>query len=366
MASYRTAGLDIGTSAVRAVELSTDKGEVGIARFGAVALPPGAVTDGDVNDPAVVTAAVKQLWKDYGFKTKRVALSVANRRVVVRQVELPWVPAEELRQALYFQAQDLLPIALEDAVLAHHPLEEYAGDGGARMMRLLLVAADARMVRRAVSAVQDAGLKPAVVDLTPFALLRAVATLGKTVRELGELADDVVTEAIVDVGCAVTNILVHTAGRPRFVRVLMLGGDDVTEAVAEALGVPHDEAEALKRSRAMRAPDAGVADVAAEDAAGRAVEFAAATLVDEVRGSLDYYRAQPDSAPLSRIVLSGGGSQLRNLADRLASSTRLPVTRLGALSGLALPQPRAAAEDAPAEDLDLPVVPIGLAMRAAS
>lgn len=367
MARPRSAGLDIGTSAVRAVELSTDRSGVRVQRYGEVSLPVGAVVDGEINDPIVVTAAVKQLWKTHGFKAKRVALSVANRRVLVRQISLPWVAPAEMREALYFQAQDLLPVALEDSVLDHHPLEEFIGEGGARMLRLMLVAADGRMVRRVVEVARDAGLKPQLVDLTPFAVLRAVATLDSSTRAMADLVESTEAEAVVDVGAAVTNILVHTAGRPRFVRLLMLGGGNVTEQIAESLGVPFEEAEDLKQTRSMQSVDGAFDSTdGEEDPAGRALELAASTLVNEVRGSLDYYRAQPDALPLSRIVVCGGGSRLGNLPARLGVATRLPVVRLGEISDLVLPVPRRGEPTDRSEPTDLPVVPIGLAMRAAS
>ncbi len=332
-------------------------GGVRIHRFGEVALPPGAVRDGEIVHPAVVTTAVKQLARSVGLKTKRVAVSVANRRVVVRQVDLPWLPPAEMRAALQFQAQDLLPMPIEDAILDYHRLEEFVGDGGARMARIMLVAADAGMVRTAIGCVRAAGLRADVVDLTPFALLRMVATLDGPAASDGNT-----TEAIVDIGAAVTNILVHTGGRPRFVRILMQGGGTVTDAVSENLGIPIEEAESLKLAAAMRTPDE---PLSTQDPTARAVEYAAAAFVEEIRGSLDFYRAQPGATPLSRIVLSGGGSRLGNLAQRLGVATRLPVVGAGELTGFQLPRPRGA-EVAQSDLLDVATVTVGLAMRMAS
>ena len=159
-------GLDLGTAGVRAAELRPTKSGTVLERFGQVALPAGAVRDGEVVDPAAVASAVKQLWSQARFASKRVVLGVANQKVVVRQVELPWLPAGELKASLAFQVQDFIPMPVEHAVLDAHPLEEFQGEGGARMLRVLLVAAARDMVGSAVDAVNRAGLAPSMVDLT--------------------------------------------------------------------------------------------------------------------------------------------------------------------------------------------------------
>ena len=236
-------GLDIGTSGVRAAEITTSKGGATLERFGQVALPAGAVRDGEVIDADAVAAAVKQLWAQAKFSTKKVIVGVANQKVVVRQVDLPWLPVGELRKSLAFQVQDYIPMPVEQAILDFHPLEEFTNDAGGRMLRVLLVAAARDMVGSALAAVEKAGLQPSMVDLTSFAVLRSQVTASSGFA--------VEAEALVDVGASVTNIVVHQSGVPRFVRILLMGGSDITEAVAERLGVPAEEAEAVKQSAGL-------------------------------------------------------------------------------------------------------------------
>ena len=106
MAGRSAIGLDIGTSGVRAAELSFSKGLVTLEKFGQVALPEGAVRDGEVIDPDAVAAAIKQLWAHTKFSSKKVIIGVANQKVIVRQVDLPWMPADELKASLAYQVQD--------------------------------------------------------------------------------------------------------------------------------------------------------------------------------------------------------------------------------------------------------------------
>jgi type IV pilus assembly protein PilM len=178
------------------------------------------------------------------------------------------------------------------------------------MLRGLLVAAQRDTVLANVRCAENAGLKVTSVDLTSFAVLRA----------MGRQTDLTVgTEALIDVGARVTNIVVHSAGVPRFVRILLMGGQDVTDAVSEQLGVSQERAEGMKQHFVNYGSGEELQMVS------RTVATTAQDFVDEIRGSLDYYAASNPAFQVERIVISGGGSRLEGLADRLASGTRLPV-----------------------------------------
>lgn len=349
----RTAvGLDIGTSSVRAAELAFGRGGTTLTRFGQVALPEGAVRAGEVVDSQAVTRAIKQLWAQARFTTKRVVLGVANQKVLVRQVDLSWMPLAELKATLPMHVQDFVPMPVEQAVLDLYPLEELTDENGARLHRVLLVAAARNMVDATLGAVTAAGLRPVMVDLASFAVLRSLAK--PDLLGLGEPE----AEALVDVGARVTNIVVHQAGVPRFVRILPLGGAALTEAVAERLGIPLEQAEAVKQGTGLAALAGGLVDPTPE---GRVLESAGEQFLEQVRGSLDYYLAQPGSIRISRLLLSGGGGRLPGLAERLAAATRLPVSHASPLRELAIGK-----TGLTEEQLDyvapLATVPVGLAL----
>ncbi|HET9657926.1 MAG TPA: type IV pilus assembly protein PilM [Kineosporiaceae bacterium] len=348
MAGRTAIGLDIGTSVVRAVELSFGRGGLTLERFGQVVLPEGVVRDGEVVDREPVVACLRQLWSATGFSHKKVVMGVANQRVIVRQLELPWMPREELRASLPFQVQDFLPMPTDQAVLDFFPLEERSQAGGARTLNGLLVAAARDTVLANVNCAERAGLSVSAVDLTSFAVLRA---LGK------QTGVEVETEALIDVGARITNVVVHSCGAPRFVRILLMGGQDVTDAVAEGLGITSGEAEALKQQ---------VSGAASEDETAtlnRAVSTTAQDFVEEIRGSLDYYAASHPGAPVERILLSGGGSRLAGLVERLATATRLPVLPADPLASV-----RIGKTGLDADQLEfvrpLAAVPVGLALGA--
>lgn len=313
----RLIGLDIGSNAVRVVELEPSGELPRITSFGQVALSPDAMRDGEVVDVAAVTAAIQRLWKELSLRKGEVRVGVASPRVLVRTLDLPRMSEEDLAGALRFQAQELIPIPLDEAtldfqVLEDLPVDEPTADGAppAQMQRILLAAAHRDTVNNLVAAVRGAGLTVAAVDLVSLALIRAI---GRRVTDNGTGA-----EAIVSIGGGVTVMVVHEAGLPRFVRVLGLGGRLLTDAIARDLAIPFDQAEALKRQT----------DQAPEEIAARARAAMARPLADlgeQIRGSLDYYRAQPGSPRLLRVTLTGGASVTPGLAEQLHDLVGVPV-----------------------------------------
>ncbi len=346
-------GLDIGTSSVRAAEVSTKTDPPTMERFASVELPRGAVIGGEITDRALVTAAVKELLAKGRFTVKRTAIGIANQKVVVRQIDMPAMEEEELRGALQFQAQEYIPIPIEDAILDHQILDEVSAENGERTLKVLLVAAQREMVNGFVEVAQEAHLDPAVVDLSPFAAMRALAS---STPLLGTRE----SEAIIDIGAAVTNIVVHEQGKPRFVRILPMGGADVTDALVAGLTIDAEEAESVK-ARIGLSPEGG--PVPAEGAA-KLIEQRASAFVDEVRGSIDYYLTQLGAVRISTVILTGGGSKLPGLHERLAAALHLPVeegqpltrVRLGKISQT---------PDELAQMSAICAVSIGLAMREA-
>lgn len=335
-------GLDIGSTAVRAVEI-TGSDPPTVIKAAQVPLPGGAVENGEVKDPAVVTEALRELWERGGFKAKRVFMGVGNQRVVVREIALPLLPEKELRASLGFQVQEFIPMAVDEAVLDYDPIGEFEQDDRT-MLRMLLVAAQRSMVETVVSAATGAKLEPVGLDLVPFALVRSVGTTG-----VGMDLEDDGDEAVIDIGAHITNIVVHARGTVRFVRILPSGGRDVTIAIARGVEVDDEVAERIKRGEDVEfdeapppdesrssEPDEGADGEGHDDDEprtpagppdlGRAREIAmqrAGSFVDEIRSSLEFYTAQAQGARIARVLVTGGGSKLEGFLDLLRQ--RIPV-----------------------------------------
>ena len=301
-------GVDVGTNAVRAVEIVTGD-RPRLHRFGQVALPLGAVHEGEVVDVVAVSDALKRLWREVGFGSKSVRVGLASPRVILRIVDIPMLNDAETRSALALQLDDYVPIRMEDTVFDFQPLP--ASDDPGPDRRVLLAAAHQDAVRPLVEAVRSAGLRVAAVDVVPAALARSFHD--------PDLGPDLV-DVVVSVGGGTVVVVAARDGLPMFARTITnVSGRSITERIAAGLAVSDVDAERFKR---------GDLDGIDADAAGSvraAAEPAIAELLDEVRDSLEFFSAQPGALPVRRILLTGGGSLIEDLELELSERLGLPV-----------------------------------------
>ncbi len=389
-------GLDIGSSGVRAAEFSLQRRRVTLRRFASVPLSPGVVRAGAVVDGEALTEAIKEVRSLGKFSTKDVTLGIANAGVMVRQMDLDWMPPADFRKALRYQVEDALPFPVEEANLDYHLLEEIdveTADGEPRRIaRILLVAATRDMVDSFVSAARRAGMRPTGVDLLPFALVRARTPHG--------IVADGEVEAIVDIGADVVSVVVHAGGVPRYVRMIPgVGGEAITQAVQHRYDWTWEDAERTKLFVGLPGHarmDAGQQDSITsrtdglEHPAQRVIVDAVESLVQEIGTTLDFYRSStadvvgapnhpggpdssdglPDSVPdgetsatptgISRLLLAGSASRLGGLSELLAERLDLTVEMLEAHTQVSTPRKVRSLADAPSL-----AVPAGLCVGAA-
>ena len=345
----RIVGIDIGSTSVRAVEIEgSTKARPSIVRFHEVPLPSGAAKSGEVLETHTVASALKKLWSSGGFKSKDVVLGMGNQRVIARDLVMPKMSLTQIREALPFQVQDMLPMPVSEALLDFYPISEAEGDNGP-VVNGLLVAAVKQSVLANVDAAILAGLSPVEVDLIPFALTRLQA------RAHGGPG----TIAVVDVGSATTNVVIIIGGIPQFVRIIPAGGNDVTLAVAMSLEIEEGIAENAKRAL-------GFSPTAVNPEHRPIVEQinrATAELLNSIRNTLVYFDNTHQVPNVERIVLSGGGSRLSGFAAALQELTRTEVVLSDPFATLSVSK---SLNQAPPEVRDSMSVALGLALGAAA
>jgi type IV pilus assembly protein PilM len=303
-------GIDIGTAGLRAVEVSdAGKAHPTLVRYHEVRLPEGAVNRGEVVEPNTVAAALKSLWSAGGFKSKNVILGMGNHRVLARDLTVPKMSIERIRESLPFQVQDMLSVPVADALLDFYPISETEGENGTEINGLL-IAAVKDAVQGNVKAVQLAGLTPVEVDLIPFALSRVI--------NRGAKSEGAVVQ--IDVGVATTTVAVTTAAVPTFLRLIPAGGGDLTQALVLRLGITVDQAESLKRTLGL-----GGTTNPASQAAATVISEVTNELLNSLRNTVNYFTNTRHNTQVTRIVLTGGGAQLTGFAAALGELTRLPV-----------------------------------------
>jgi type IV pilus assembly protein PilM len=307
-------GLDIDATGIVAASVVVN-GRVRIERVAFTPLEPGIIRDGEVADVDGLADALRTLYRENKGLDKHVRVGLANQKIVVRVVDLPYLEdAKELEAAVRFQAQDQLPMPLEHAVLDHQPLA-VVDDATGRRQRVLLVAARREMVERVLAALRSAGLKPEGVDLSAFATVRALHRAGPDEELVLYLA----------IG-GLTNLAVARGTECTFARASGSG--------VEALAVELAERAALTLEHAYGwLAHVGVQDPV-EDVTGdrQIVDHTRQILLDgvrriasEVRSSLDFHRMQEDAGTVSRAVMTGPASAIPGFDVALASELGIPV-----------------------------------------
>ncbi|MGO9030085.1 MAG: type IV pilus assembly protein PilM [Acidimicrobiales bacterium] len=309
-------GLDIGTSAVRAAELDVSSSRTVLLTYGQVGLPPGSIVDGEIHDRTAVTEAITRLWKNGQFSSSSVVVGIAGLRAITREIDLPYVPDAEVDSAVRFQSEEVIPFPPDKTILSSQILTDYTSPDGDKMRRVLVAAAHVDLINGVIAVVEDAGLKVDGVDLVSSALVRAISD--------GSSADQ--PEAIVSIGAGLTVVVIHQQGRPQFVRTIGSGGNATTAAIAAGLDLPLTDAEALKRRLGEPTPQV--------QAAERTAQPSINDLVTEIRNSIQYFASLPGRLPVSRVLITGGGSYLHGLVFALETQIRLPVQPVSPLARL--------------------------------
>ena len=309
-------GLDIGTSAVRAAELDLSHSRPVLLAYGQVGLPPDSLVDGEIRDAGAVSEAIAKLWENGKFSSKSVIVGIAGLRAITREIDLPFVPDNEVDSAVRFQSEEVIPFAPDQTILSSQILADYESPEGDKMRRILVAAAHSDLVNGVIATVEKAGLTVEGVDLVSSALVRAIGGPDETDKP----------EAIVSVGAGLTVVVIHQQGRPQFVRTIGSGGNATTAAISAALDIPITDAEGLKR----RIGEEGTRQQSAE----RAAQVSMTELVGEIRNSIQYFASLPGRLPVSRVLVTGGGSALHGLLPMIESQVRLPVLTVSPLARL--------------------------------
>ncbi len=192
-------GLDIGTSAVRAAEVDVSSMPPALITYGQVGLPPGSIVEGEIADQSAVTEAVKRLWAGGQFSRATVIVGIAGLRAITREIDLPFVPDDEVDSAVRFQSEEVIPFPPDKTILSSQVLADYTSPEGNKMRRVLVAAAHADLVDGVVAAIESAGINIEGVDLISSALVRALSDGNSTEQP----------EAIVSVGAGLTVVVVH-------------------------------------------------------------------------------------------------------------------------------------------------------------
>jgi|SRR5262245_8009209 len=295
-------GLDIGSSAVKVVQIRNGN-DHRLTALGMVPLDPDTISEGAIKQPAVIAAAIREAVAMAGIRSRDAVIGVSGRELIIKKVQIPEVPAKELHDAVQLEAEHHIPFAIDEVFLDFHVVGTRDG-----VLDLILVAVKKSKVTEYASVVEEAGFAPVVVDVDSFALGNQF--------ELNHPEARSEAVALIDIGASTMKTNVVRGGASIFARDIPFGGNNYTQAIAQHLHVPFDQAEAAKVGK-----DVGVT----WDTIVPALETVSRELSLEIQRTFDYFASTVDSERIGKIVLAGGCSQLPGLADYLSSTWGIAV-----------------------------------------
>jgi len=316
-------GLDIGSGAIKLVQLKKTGKGYRLVKFGVKMLDPELIVDGSIVDSGRVVSALRDLIAEQGVQEKNVAFSVSGHSVIVKKISLPTMTEGDLAEAIKWEAEQHIPFDINDVNIDFQILGPGTPDtpGGADKMDVLLVAVKKDKIAEYTHIVVEAGLQPAIVDVDVFSLENMYAA------NYNITPNEVV--ALVNIGASGTNLNILYGGAFSFTRDIAIGGDRCNEAIQRDFQVQYDQAE-----RALRLETVDGVDPQAVQ--GMMNHFNAEIATEVVR-SLDYYKTTSSQDQIHRILISGGTCKLPGLVEQMGEKTGVPVEMANPFKKIEIP-----------------------------
>ena len=321
-------GLDIGSHSIKLVGIKmTSKGPF-LTCVGMKEIPPSK----DKEDVNAISEILKALVTEVGLKTKKVNLAVSGSGVQVKRISVPSLPKAELKEAVRWEIKNHLPFPVETAEIDFHILNEYVEDN-VKKLDLMVVACPKHLIDRTLSIAERAGLQPVHLDVGPFALWNTLLVWNQFKKEE--------TVALIDLGAEKTGIYIFKNAILQFSREVTPAGADITRAIMEGIGSEGEPELIFERAEGIKQEMGIPSEPHQEKTSDKSTSLSKISflvrpvserLSAEIGRSLDYYRSQFNEERIDRLLLAGGGANLKNIVSHLAGELRLPVEHFNPLS----------------------------------
>ena len=341
-------GLDIGSSALKAVELKAAGKGFKVIAFATEPIPPDSIVDGAIIDGTAVAEAIRRLFENKAFKSKEVAASLSGNAVIVKKITLPVMTEAELAESIYWEAEQYIPYDIQDVNLDYQILDAGTGADSKGTMEVLLVAAKKEKIADYTGVISQAGRTPVVVDVDAFALQNAY--------EMNYGLDPLAIVVLLNAGASAININILTGGQSLFTRDISIGGNAYTEAVQKELNLPSEAAEQVKKGQPV--------DGASFDEVRPVLHAVTENVLLEIQKTFDFFKATAASDRIDRIYLSGGASRVDGFAAALEERFGSPVELFNPFKKMAFEPGKLGVAD-PDALVPTAAVAVGLALRKA-
>jgi len=295
-------GLDIGSKVLKASEIVETKSGHTLQHFGMMDIAYGAIEEGVIKNADEIAASIRKLFNENSFKTQNVAVSIGGLSVIVKKISVQTMTEDQLQKSINSEAEQYVPFDISEVNLDYQILGE--AENNPNQMDVLLVAVKKEIINNYVNLIQMAGLNPCVIDIDAFAL--------QNIYELNYALEDE-NIALIDIGASKTSLNIVKGNSFLFIRDVTLGCSMINRKIVSLVDCSYEEAEQLKYGNQP--------DRISPDDTKEIILSVVDDWCDEIRRALDFfYSAYPDNK-IKRIILSGGGSYIKEFRELLAIET---------------------------------------------
>jgi type IV pilus assembly protein PilM len=342
MKNKEIVGIDIGSSSVKLVQLSEQKGGYQLKNVGILPLPSEAIVDNSLMDTTSIVETIKDLMKSLGSRAQEAVCSISGNSVIIRKISLPAMTPDELEDQIAWEAEQYIPFDINDVNLDFEILDTDLSASG--KMTVLLVASKKEIINEYVAVFNEAGLKLVVVDVDSFAV--------QNIFEMNYSPSENEVVALINIGASIMNMNVVKGGVSLFTRDVQMGGNLYTEEIQRQFSLSSQDAEKCKVT----------GNYSDKERLSDTISRINDTLSLEIHRSLDFYNSSAEEQKISKIYLSGGGAKISMLSESLSQRLGLPVELLNPLQKISFSE-KEFDPDYLQEIAPLVAVAAGLAMR---
>jgi type IV pilus assembly protein PilM len=302
----RLVGLDIGSRTLKLAEIIDSKSGSTLKNFSTIDIEPGLIEEGSVRNPEAVSRYIRELFKSTKLKDKNVAISIGGYSVIVKKINVQTMTEDELHETIHFEAEQYIPFDISEVNLDFQILGE--SEHNPNQMNVLLVAAKKEMISEYINLMKMAKLHPRIIDVDAFAL--------QNIFNLNYSLEDE-NIALIDIGASKTSLNILKNNVSEFMRDVSLGCEQINDKIASTVGCTIEETEAIKFGEES--------DLISAQDLKEIVESVVTDWCIEIKRALDFFYSTYPEEQIGRIVLSGGGANIKKFLELLAAETSAEV-----------------------------------------
>jgi len=313
--------IDFGLRSIKVAKVHKISDGYQLDNYGVILSPEGAIANGEIFNPIAVADALAELIKERGIRDNKAIIAITGQKVIVREIIFPLMEDKELLSGVMWEAPKYVPYDLDESIIDVEKVEEFVEKDGNKMMKVLLVAAPKSTIQPYMDVLKRAKIIPKIVDVVSSANIRAFEN--NLSDKQNKEQESSMIDIILSIGASNTILTLVEKRHLKFTRDILIGGNDITRALAKSLNISFNEAEKLKRETKIVL--GSEAEEENKNESEKVIVKILNQVTKEVRKSLSYYKTQSQKVNYNKMILSGGCANIDNIKDLLSEQFEIPV-----------------------------------------